>query len=90
MSEDLAEQRLKDKKKRDRRRREKENKKKKARKIRPYLPEGEAEKLADHLANCSCDMCKSPRKSKFHKIDKKTMQERKFEDSAKGNWSDGF
>lgn len=89
MEEDLAKQRLKDKKKRDKRRLAKEKKKKKAKKVYPWMGD-KAVKLADHLANCSCEMCKSPRKSKFHKGDKKTMQERKFEDSVKGNWSDGF
>lgn len=52
-------------------------KKDKAKKIYPWMEE-DAIKLADHLCDCSCDMCKNPRKSKFHKKDKLTMQERKF------------
>lgn len=55
-----------------------EKKKKKAKKVYPWMEE-EAIKLANHLHNCSCDMCLSPRKSKYHKgKDKLTMQERKF------------
>jgi hypothetical protein len=79
MTRDLAEQRLKDKIKRDKRRLAKEKKKKKAKKIFPWMGD-EAVKLADHLCNCSCEMCRSPRSSNLHKKEKKTMQERKFDD----------
>lgn len=92
---ELALEHQREKEKRFNRRKAKENKKKKARKIRPWLPEGEAEKLADHLCNCSCDMCKNPRKSKFHKgKDKRTMQERRFwaeiEEIRKEKYPDEF
>lgn len=59
----------------------KEKKKKKFIKIRPWLEEEEAIKLADHLCNCSCNKCQNPRKSNFHKgKEKLTMQERKFKE----------
>jgi len=61
--------------KRAQRRFEKEKRKKKARKIYKY--DG-AEKLADHIANCSCSLCRNPRTSCLYKgRDKLTLQERK-------------
>ena len=64
--------------KRAERRFEKEKRKKKARKIYHWCEKGEAEKLADHLAECSCPMCCNPRRSKLCKgKDKLTIQERK-------------
>jgi hypothetical protein len=86
----------KEKELRRKRRLAKEKKKKKAIKLRPWMDEGDAAKLADHLHNCSCDMCRNPRKSKFHKgRGKKTLPEQKFEDierefKKEGNWSSGF
>jgi hypothetical protein len=64
--------------KRAQRRREKEKRKKKARAVYKDNDIGEAEKLADHLANCSCAMCRNPRRSSLYKgNDKLTLQERK-------------
>ena len=35
-------------------------------------------KLADHMASCSCQMCRNPRRSTFHSgLDRLTMQERR-------------
>ena len=60
-------------KKRDYRRQQKDKKKKEARDI--YPEDDEAEKLADHLKNCSCQACCNPRKG----WGEKTMQERRME-----------
>ena len=39
---------------------------------------GNWDKACDHLALCSCHMCRNPRHSHFHSgLDKLTMQERK-------------
>jgi hypothetical protein len=85
---DLLNEHNKDKEKRGRRRIEKEKKKKKARKIYPYMGEN-ADKLADNLCNCSCGKCKTGRKSPYSKGKcKKTIQERKFDDTTKDNWSE--
>lgn len=44
----------------------------------PGLDPRRHEKLADHLAACSCQMCRNPRRSTFYTgIDKLTMQERR-------------
>lgn len=65
---------------RRKRRLEKEKKKKKAKKI--YPESSNPERLADHLASCSCELCKTPRKSKLYKGKNKfTLQERRFLDT---------
>jgi hypothetical protein len=64
--------------KRAERRFQKEKMKKRARSIYKNNPEGMAEKLADHIANCSCPMCRNPRTNKFYKgKERLTLQERK-------------
>lgn len=68
----------KDQKRADRRK-QKDKKKKQAREIYPW--DDEAEKLADHIKNCSCYACRNPRRD-----GEKTRQELKNE----LNHLDGF
>ena len=65
--------------KREYRRQQKDKKKKEAREIYPW--DDEAEKLADHIKNCSCYACRNPRRD-----GEKTRQELKNE----LNHLDGF
>lgn len=60
---------------RERRIRDKRRMKEKAAKIYPHDPR---RRNADHLAVCSCHMCRNPRRNFFlGAVDRLTMQERK-------------
>lgn len=66
------------------RRAEKDKKKKKAREIFPDMKC--PEKMADHLKNCSCEMCCNKRQSSWNSGEYKlTIQERKANEAFKSN-----
>jgi hypothetical protein len=78
---------MEDKSKRRRRISDKNRLKKKARSV--YKDCEEPHIYADNLRVCSCDLCRSPRKSRLCKGESKlTLQERRAKDKM-GNVDDG-